>query len=243
MKRRSPVRCSLSGIRWKVLALMFLLCGLPCVAVHASSQLPDFVYQGQLQQNGQPANGTFDLEFALFNAATGGSQVGGTIVDNTFPITGGLFTVSLAFPGAFTGTQLWLRVRVNGTTMSPRTAVATVPVAQYSLSGAIANGSITNAMLATDSVSRTRILGSNKDGHVSFTIAGSDCQVLTFNVSGAAIGDIVVMNWAEGVTPPTNILIGPASVVATSSIKAPVCNLGTSSYTNPSIPITVQTFR
>ena len=157
--------------------------------------------------------------------------------------TGGLFTVSLTFPGAFTGKQLWLQVGVNGTIMSPRTAVATVPVAQYSLSGAIANGSITNAMLATDSVSRTNILGANKTGHVGFTIAGSDCSVLTFSVSGAAIGDIVVMTWAEGVTPPTNILIGPASVVATSSIKATVCNLGTGTYSNSSIPITVQTFR
>ena len=47
----------------------------------AAPQLPDFTYQGQLQQNGQPASGNFTLTFALFNAASGGSQVGATITE------------------------------------------------------------------------------------------------------------------------------------------------------------------
>ncbi|MEO8012374.1 MAG: LamG-like jellyroll fold domain-containing protein, partial [Dokdonella sp.] len=47
----------------------------------------------------------------------------------------GLFTVSLAFPGAFTGNQRWLQVSVNGQLLLPRQPVSTTPVAQYALNG------------------------------------------------------------------------------------------------------------
>jgi hypothetical protein len=103
--------------------------------VAQTSQLPDFTYQGQLQQNGQPATGAFDLSFALYNAQTGGQQVGTTINEAQFPVTDGLFTVSLSFPGAFAGDQRWLQVSVNGQPLLPRQAVSTTPVAQYALNG------------------------------------------------------------------------------------------------------------
>jgi hypothetical protein len=100
-----------------------------------TTQLPDFTYQGQLQQSGQPANGAFDLSFALYDEESGGQQVGTTINEPQFPVTDGLFTVSLSFPGAFTGEQRWLQVSVNGQPLIPRQAVSTTPVAQYALDG------------------------------------------------------------------------------------------------------------
>lgn len=100
-----------------------------------TSQLPDFTYQGQLQQSGQAANGLFDLSFALFNAEVGGLQVGTTINEPQFPVTDGLFTVSLGFPGAFAGDQRWLQVSVNGQVLLPRQAISTTPVAQFALNG------------------------------------------------------------------------------------------------------------
>lgn len=98
-------------------------------------QLPDFTYQGRLQQNGQPANGTFDLRFDLFDAATDGNAVGQSILEPQFPVVDGLFTVSLAFPGAFSGEQRWLEVHVNGQALIPRQPVSTTPVAQFALDG------------------------------------------------------------------------------------------------------------
>ena len=114
------------------LLLISLLAG---TAIAQMAQLPDFTYQGQLQQNGQPANGAFDLSFALYDAETGGQQVGTPIDEPQFPVTNGLFTVSLSFPGAFTGDQRWLQVSVNGQPLIPRQAVSTTPVAQYALDG------------------------------------------------------------------------------------------------------------
>ena len=116
-----------------ILLLLPVMLALPAFA--QTSQLPDFTYQGRLQQNGQLYNGNADLGFALFDSATGGSQVGATINEPAFPVVDGLFTVSLAFPGAFTGDQRWLQVTVNGQPLSPRKAVSTTPVAQYALDG------------------------------------------------------------------------------------------------------------
>jgi hypothetical protein len=215
---------------------------LPCAlllpfALHApfalaASQLPDFTYQGQLQQNGQPASGNFDLTFALFDASVNGSQIGSTIVDDAFPVTGGLFTVSLAFPGAFTGTQLWLEVSVNGVAMTPRTAVSTTPVAQYALTGAIANSSVTRASLN----------GTSVNGNIGFSLGAGACGNLTLAINGAQVGDLVVLS-LNGVAPPAGIVFGPLSVTAAGTVKAVACNLSSSAASISNLAITIQTFR
>ena len=170
-----------------LLRCLALASGLVCAAAAVAQpypQLPDFTYQGRLQQNGAPANGNFDLAFALYDQPSGGSQVGATVNEADFPVADGIFSVSLSFPGAFTGTQLYLQVSVEGTPLLPRQAVATAPVAQYSLSGsisgpaggalagtypnpglaagsvdnaAIAFAAVTNSKLAADSVSSSKI--------------------------------------------------------------------------------------
>ncbi len=172
--RRLPSRCLHA-------ALVSIAIATPATA---DPQLPDFVYQGRLEQSAAPANGLSDLTFALFDAPEGGNPVGATITESDFPVSDGLFSVSLSFPGAFTGTQLYLQVTVEGTPMLPRQAVATAPVAQFALSGAIgvaaggdlvgsypnptlrdgtvistkiATGAVGNSKLATDSVTASKI--------------------------------------------------------------------------------------
>jgi len=199
----------------------------------AAPQLPDFTYQGQLQQNGKPASGNFDFTFKLFNASTNGSQIGATITENGFPVTGGLFTTTLAFPGAFTGTQLWLQVTVNGVAMTPRTEISTTPVAQYALTGAIANNSVTRASLS----------GSLVNGNITFSLPAGTCGTLSFAVSGAQIGDLVVFSWSGGIDPPSHIVLGPVSVTAVGTAKAVVCNLSNSDVSFSNQPVTIQTFR
>ncbi len=119
--------------------LLFALCAcLPLTAARAATtqavQLPDFTYQGRLERNGQLLDGTANLRFSLWDAASGGTQLGSPIVEDAYPVSGGLFTITLAFPGAFAGEQRYLEVSVDGTVL-PRQPIATAPVAQYALTG------------------------------------------------------------------------------------------------------------
>src|SRR5438105_15491385 len=56
-----------------------------------------FTYQGRLTTGGSPANGSYDLQFTLYDASSGGNLVGGplTVLSQTVP--NGLFTVPLDF--------------------------------------------------------------------------------------------------------------------------------------------------
>lgn len=108
-----------------------LLCA--AAAVSAAPQSTAFTYHGNLSANGAPLTGSVDLVFTLFDAASGGSQVGTPITVAAFPVVGGRFTLDLDFPTAFTGQQRWVEVRVAGQTLSPRQPVNAVPVASYAL--------------------------------------------------------------------------------------------------------------
>jgi hypothetical protein len=74
-----------------------------------------FTYQGELKTGNSPVNDTCDMTFGLYDASSGGAQVGSTI-NATVPITGGLFTVNLDFgSSAFTGDRRWLGIEVKCT--------------------------------------------------------------------------------------------------------------------------------
>jgi hypothetical protein len=85
-----------------------------------------FTYQGSLRDGGNPAQGTFDLEFTLFEDAAGGSPVLPAVVVEDVAVELGLFTVSLDFgAGAFRGDARWLAIGVRpGASTGAFTAIA-----------------------------------------------------------------------------------------------------------------------
>ncbi len=100
------------------------------------AQSSEISYQGRLQQSGEPFSGNANLQFFLFNAESGGSQVGSTQTRTNWPISDGLFQVDLDFgQSAFDGSARFLEVWVNGAPLSPRQAVRAAPVALYALDG------------------------------------------------------------------------------------------------------------
>jgi hypothetical protein len=105
-------------------------------------------YQGRLTDAaGNPLNGSYNLVFQLWNDATAGSQVGSDIVQNSVPVSNGLFTVELDVPqSAFNGQALWLRIQVNGQWLSPRQELLPVPYALGLRPGAQIEGSSTDAI-------------------------------------------------------------------------------------------------
>ena len=84
-----------------------LLLALSTLNLHLSTvfaQGTAFTYQGQLQNNGSPASGTYNLTFSLFNTNTSGVAIAGPVTNNAVVVTNGLFTVLIDFgPGVFTG--------------------------------------------------------------------------------------------------------------------------------------------
>ena len=72
-----------------------------------------FTYQGKLEKDGSPVSGDCPMIFRLYDAASGGLQVGSTI-NRTVTITDGLFAESLDFgTDTFTGARRWLEVEVD----------------------------------------------------------------------------------------------------------------------------------
>lgn len=108
-----------------------------------------FTYQGRLTDGGSPANGAYDLRFSLFDAASGGAQVGSTQALNDVTVADGYFTVALDFgAGVFKGDARWIVAEVRPgastgsyTTLSPRTQLASVPYALGLRPGAVINTS------------------------------------------------------------------------------------------------------
>jgi hypothetical protein len=96
-----------------------------------------FTYQGQLQNNGSPVSGTFDLKFSLYNSGSAGAPVAGPITNAAATVSNGLFTVPIDFgPGIFVGPANWLEISVetNGgsfTTLAPRQQLTPAPYAIY----------------------------------------------------------------------------------------------------------------
>lgn len=117
-----------------------------------------FTYQGKLIRGGNPVNGTCDFEFRLWDAATGGAQLGSTQTTSSLTIVNGLFTVALNFGQQFTGDARWLGTAVkcpgdgSFTALSPRQALTAAPYALSVQPGAHIDGAIAPGTTSDKSV-------------------------------------------------------------------------------------------
>ena len=130
--------------RWRtLLPCSFILCALFGGITQGAPLGTTFTYQGRLTDGGIPATGSYDMDFALYDASTAGTLVGAspTITPAPVGVMNGLFTVTLDFGGTFAGKARWLEiaVRPNGSTaaytvLSPRQLLTPAPQAIYALS-------------------------------------------------------------------------------------------------------------
>jgi hypothetical protein len=118
------------------------------------AQTTEFTYQGSLNTAGAPANGNHDFEFLLFDALSGGNQVGTAIALNNVAIANGVFSVKLNFGNQFiSGATRFLEIRVRPsgqggiTILAPRQLINSSPYAIKSL-GAFNAESATTATTA-----------------------------------------------------------------------------------------------
>jgi hypothetical protein len=94
-----------------------------------------FTYQGLLKQSGSPLTELCDFQFALYNAVSGGGQIGPTQTKSAVTVRNGLFAVSLDFGPAFQGDKSWLDIQArcpsssSYVALSPRQQIAATPYA------------------------------------------------------------------------------------------------------------------
>src|SRR5712691_10613121 len=84
----------------------------------APGQTSSFTYQGRLTDGGTVANGLYDLQFALFDNASSGAQIGSTQTLNSVLVSAGVFSVTLDFgANSFSGAKRFLEIseRLSGT--------------------------------------------------------------------------------------------------------------------------------
>ena len=167
------------------------------------AQTNDFNYQGTLNISGQPANGSYDFEFRLFTAESGGSQISVTATRTAVTVTNGVFNIVLAFPllgstSAFPGADRWLEiaVRQNGSgggfqQLLPRTKINSSPYAITAANAANATNA-TNAINATTANNALQLGGVTASEYVTTTSGSANFIQNTtspqaasnFNISG-----------------------------------------------------------
>jgi hypothetical protein len=217
------MKVALSGFRFPIgfLALFILSGGV----IYA--QTSAFTYQGHLTEGLTPANGNYDLEVRLFDAASGGNQVGATRNFEDVAVTNGVFSVSIDFGAAvFPGADRWLDVRVRPgassgafTLLAPRQPITATPYAIQSQS-------------ATDA---SKLAGVAADQYVVATDPRVAAELSTssgFMISGANIvgfcseGACRNVNFL-GVTPSTTPQCGADGCMISGANQALYCNKNT----------------
>src|ERR1017187_5513772 len=142
----------------KIRVVLFLTITLLAVVTNnLRAQGTAFIYQGQLSDGTNPANGSYDLTFTIFGGATGGFLVAGPQTNAPTGVSNGLFSVTLDFGNSpfSSGAQRWLEIaaRSNGassfTTLTPRQKFLATPYAITAghLTGAVGNGQLSNSSI------------------------------------------------------------------------------------------------
>ncbi|HEY4415571.1 MAG TPA: hypothetical protein VGO57_07755 [Verrucomicrobiae bacterium] len=154
----------------------------------ASAQTTAFTYQGQLYDGGMPANGLYDLQFVIYDAAADGNQIGNGLTNFTVNVNNGLFTTLLDFGSTpFDGSARWLEisVRTNGgegfNLLTPRQPITATPYA-----------------IRASSVSATNISGGILDTQLS-------TNVVLLNVSPTFTGTVTATNFNGNGAGLTNV--------------------------------------
>jgi hypothetical protein len=176
---------------------LFLMLTMVLSAGAVFGQTSGFTYQGRLTDGGIPANGNYDLQFALFDAADGNNQIGQTKIVSSVPVSGGVFTVTLDFgASAFSGANRFLEIsaRPNGAgafaLLTPRQPITSTPYAVRSSSTASADnaqqlGGVDAGQYVKTNDARMSDARDPKAGNSNYVQNSTSQQAATnFNISG-----------------------------------------------------------
>jgi hypothetical protein len=197
-------------------------CGVAAVFAWASSFCVDnaytqgtaFTYQGQLINNGLPANGNYDLTFTLFAQSQNGVAISPILTNLNTPVTAGLFSATVDFGTVFNGSSNWLEigVRTNGNgdfiTLGPRQLLTPTP---YAIFAANASNAVTAASAA--SVPASGIVGTISSSNLSAAIVWQTPSATTLQAQ-PNVNYLLTNSQQVSITLPASPNIGDVVEVA-----------------------------
>lgn|GEM_PF-6037506 len=190
-----------------------------------AAQTTAFIYQGRLTDTSAAANGNYDMQFSLFDAASGGSQVGSTLLfsttnGNPVAVAGGVFTVQLNFGAVFpAGSTRFLQIEVKKTAdpsytvLAPRSQITSVPYAVRTLEANAADalsaacvGCVTDAKINT--VAGSKVTGAvanatNLTGNLAGDVTGTQTATAVNSVGGKTAAQVA--SSVDDTTNATNL--------------------------------------
>ncbi|MES2986189.1 MAG: tail fiber domain-containing protein [Patescibacteria group bacterium] len=113
----------------KVIQSIFLILGIFFVtqgSIQAALPSQAFRFQGQLYSSGTPVDGAVSATFTFYDSESGGSQTG-SIISKTIQVSNGYFGAvfdDVDTSGVDFNQALYIEISINGTTLSPRSAVS-----------------------------------------------------------------------------------------------------------------------
>lgn len=193
------------------LTLYLLALGLVTASNLARAQGTAFTYQGRLNFNGAPVNGSYDFRFSIYSANAAGSLVAGPLAMDAISVVNGLFVTRLDFGvGVFTGPARWLEVSVrpagngNFLTLDQRLELTSSP---YSIRAQAAG--------VADSIAAGSVVKSLNGLHDDITLAAGanvtltpNGNMLTLSAAGAGGSGIWSVNGNNAYYTAGNVGIG-----------------------------------
>ena len=152
----------------------------------AQAQGTAFTYQGWLNASGSPANGSYDLRFALYDSSDQpGKLLAGPVTNSAVMVSNGLFSTLVDLGNAYAGTSNWLELAVSPSganafaALAPREQLTPMPHALFANS--------TSNLLG--GVSASQLSGSLPAAQISGTLSPTQLPagVLTNGASGVSL--------------------------------------------------------
>lgn len=210
----------------------------------AAAPPPLVNYQGVLRDtNDQPLDGSFDVEFHLFDAPMGGGEI---LVDahtgaDAVQVDGGLFSVALGSglvadgAGVFPGdpyvsltdvfqdfSEVWLELVVEGETLSPRTRVVS---SAYALNASTLDGLAAGDFLDTSASDQTKlgglaVGGLEVDGSVALT--NQFFTTVAFSTGGVPASETLSWDGADNIFQISDGLQTDGPLIVGDTVNIPV---------------------
>lgn len=184
------------------------------MATGARAQLStQFTYQGELQFDGAPANGQYQLRISAFDNALVGVQLGSQLI-TVVDVVNGRFTTVLDFGTLLNNTDVYLElgVRPNGqpvayTNLWPRQRLTAAPNALFAASA----GTATTAVSASTALSATTATNATQLGGQAPTFYQNANNLTEGTIPDARLSTIVGRTNATQLYTGANTFSNPAN--------------------------------